>query len=482
MTINLKTLTISKAHDSLVKGEYSAVELADAYLSEIEKKNKDLNAYLEVFSDVREQAKEADKKLKNTPASELSNLVGIPLAIKDNILIEGRRVGAASKILEGYVASYDATAIKKLKEAGAVFLGRTNMDEFAMGSSTETSAYGITRNPHDMTRVPGGSSGGSATAVAANMALAALGSDTAGSVRQPASFCGVAGFKPTYGSVSRFGLMAMGSSLDVIGPIAKNTEDAQTVFECMMGRDSLDSTSIELPTTTDQPLTPRKIGVPRALLEGVDADVRSNFEQALGHYATMGCEIRDIEFSYVSYSLPAYYVIIPAEVSTNLARFDGVKFGLHKDGKNLLEDYLLTRREGFGREARRRILLGTYVLSAGYADAYYNKAVKVRRLIQNELHSTFSSGVDFIATPTSPVPAFKIGEKTTDPLQMYLMDIFTVIANMAGIPAISVPSGFVDRDGKKLPVGLQLMAAHGDDINLLEAGKRFERASVLPRG
>ncbi|TSC67876.1 MAG: aspartyl-tRNA(Asn)/glutamyl-tRNA (Gln) amidotransferase subunit A [Parcubacteria group bacterium Gr01-1014_72] len=477
--IDLNTLTITKAHAHLLSGDFSAVELAEAYLAEIEKKNLSLNAYLEVFDDVLVQAAEADKKLKNLKTAELPNLLGIPLAIKDNILIKGRRVGAASKILEGYIASYDATAIAKLKEAGAVFLGRTNMDEFAMGGSTENSAFGPTKNPHDPSRVPGGSSGGSAAAVAADMALAALGSDTGGSVRQPASFCGVVGMKPTYGAVSRSGLIAMGSSLDQIGPITKTVEDAKILFEAITGRDPKDSTSED--NTIYRTISSRGrskgktvIGVPRSFThaKGIDADVLKNFDAALARLARAGYVIRDIKLPSVAESLPTYYILMPAEASTNLARFDGVKYGLHRSGEDLLGDYFATRGNGFGREVRRRILLGTYVLSAGYYDAYYGRAVAMRDRIRSDFDATFET-VDVIATPTTPTPAFKIGEKTGDPLEMYLADIFTVTANIAGVPALSVPSGSVSVGDEKLPLGIQFMGRRGEESVLFSVGERF---------
>ncbi len=480
--IDLKELTITKAHEHLVNGDFSAVGLAEAYLAEIEKQNPKLNAYLEVFDDVRKQAKEADKKIK---AGKTELLTGIPLAIKDNILIQGRRVGAASKILEGYVAPYDATAIKKLKNAGAVFLGRTNCDEFAMGSSTENSAYGVTKNLHDACRVAGGSSGGSAAAVAADLALSALGSDTGGSVRQPASFCGVVGFKPTYGAVSRYGLIAMGSSLDCIGPLAKTVEDVEIVFDAIKGSDPMDSTSIDLKIRNSKFPARRsigaggeirnlQIGVPRSFVEreGIDAEVLKDFNESLERLQKSGAKIVDVELPDVKYALPCYYIIMPAEASTNLARFDGVKYGLHKDGANLLGDYFKTRGAGFGPEPRRRILLGTYVLSAGYYDAYYGKAVAVRRRIAAMFAETFKQ-VDVIATPTSPAPAWRIGEKT-DPLSAYLADIFTVTANIAGIPAISLPSG---KTKSGLPLGLQIMAAHGREDVLFAAGKLSERTA-----
>lgn len=477
MAIDLKTLTIKKAHESMVRGDFTAVELASAYLKSIEAKNKKLNVYLEVFDDVIEQAKVADESIKKGDSTVLT---GIPLGVKDNILIKGRRVSAASKILEGYVATYNATAIKKLKDAGVVFLGRTNCDEFAMGTSTEHSAFGVTHNPFDTERVSGGTSGGSAAAVAADMALAALGSDTGGSIRQPASFCGVVGFKPTYGAVSRSGLIAMTSSCDVIGPIAKTIEDAEILFDCVKGLDSLDSTSVELPTTNYKlPTTPVRIGVPWEFIEreGIDADVLENFKESLNLLEKSGAKVKAITLPSIEYSLPVYYVVVPAEVSTNLSRFDGVKYGARDEGDNLLADYLHTRAR-FGKEARRRILLGTYVLSSGYYDAYYRKATDLRRHIRQEVSEIFEKGgIDCLAFPTSPTPAFKIGEKSKNPLELYLADIFTVTANIVGIPAISLPSGFVKRDDKQLPLGFQLMTAHGNDTLLLQLGKKFESTS-----
>lgn len=463
--IELKNLTIKKAHDALVKGEYSAVDLAETYLQNIKKKNEALNAYLEVFDDVREQAKEADKKIKTGKAEILT---GIPLAIKDNILIQGRRVSAASKILDGYVAPYDATVIKKLKDAGAVFFGRTNCDEFAMGGSTENSAYGVTKNPYDVSRVAGGSSGGSAAAVAADLALAALGSDTGGSVRQPASFCGVVGFKPSYGAVSRNGLIAFGSSLDCIGPIAKTAEDAQIVFDCIKGIDAMDSTSVDLKVTgVKLGVKDLKIGVPRNFVEReeIDVEVLANFNESLMQLKKTGAEIIDVELPSLQYALACYYIIAPAEASANLARFDGVKYGSHVSGENGIRDYFKTRAL-FGSEVRRRILLGTYVLSAGYYDAYYGKALAARGAIRGDFEKAFQN-VDIIAVPTSPIPAWKIGEKE-DPLSAYLADIFTVTANLAGIPAISVPSG---KTKTGLPLGLQLMAKAGGDEELFDICK-----------
>lgn len=475
MKIDLKTITIRSAHDAFVKGDFTAVQLAQAYLDEIAAKNGRINAYLEVFSDVLEQAKAADVRIKEGKGVLLT---GIPIAVKDNILIRGRRAGAASKILEGYIAPYDATVIARLKKEGVVFIGRVNMDEFAMGGSNENSAYGPVRNPHDESRVSGGSSGGSAAAVAMFGALAALGSDTGGSVRQPASFCGVVGFKPTYGAISRYGLMAMGSSLDQIGTIAKNADDAQILFNAMVGHDEYDSTTLPEAAFTSIKAhtgvgTKKRIGIPRHFMkQGIDAEVLANFEEAVARYKKLGYEIVEIELPNIEYSLAVYYVIMPAEASSNLSRFDGVKYGALKEGNDLLADYLRTRTEGFGKEVRRRIMMGNYILSSGYYDAYYAKANLVRELIRADFDKAFEK-VDFILTPTSPVPAFKIGEKSSDPLQMYLADIFTVTANLVDVPAISIPSGFVEKEGKQLPLGIQLMAPCKADASLFHSAKDF---------
>jgi aspartyl-tRNA(Asn)/glutamyl-tRNA(Gln) amidotransferase subunit A len=462
----LNKLTITEAQAKMEAGEITAVDLARACLAEIEKQNTELNIFLEVFSDVEAQAADADKR---RAAGEKHPLLGIPLAIKDNILIEGRVASAASKMLEHYVATYDATVIKKLKEAGAVFIGRTNMDEFAMGGSTENSAFGPTKNPRDTSRVPGGSSGGSAAAVAAHMALGALGTDTGGSIREPAAFCGLVGFKPTYGAVSRSGLIAMGSSLDQAGPLTHSVADAEAIFDTIRGQDVLDSTTITESTYPKATLK-KKIGVPRHLLkEGVDVEVLAQFEQSLEKLKTQGYDIVDIELPSAPLALSAYYVIMPAEVSTNLARFDGVRYGLSKKGSTLADDYAVTRAEGFGPEVRRRIMLGTYVLSAGYYDAYYGKAVAVRQKIAKE-YSDVLATVDAIAVPTAPSVAPKLGEKS-DPLSMYLLDVFTVTANITGHPALTVPVG----TGESLPVGIQLTAAHGDEATLFTLGKVLER-------
>lgn len=468
--IDLTKLTIATARKKLDAKEFSAQELAQAYLDEIKKKNAELNAYLEVYEDVLDQAKAADVRIAK---GESYPLLGIPLAIKDVILIKGRKVSAASKILENYAASYDSTVIVKLKKQGAVFLGRTNTDEFAMGGSTENSAFGPTRNPHDTRRVAGGSSGGSVAAVASNMALGALGSDTGGSVREPASFCGIVGMKPTYGRVSRYGLMAMGSSLDCIGSIAKNTEDAKIIYDVICGHDVLDSTSITDKTYLLKS-SKKVVGVPWDLVnvEGIDLNVKENFKQSVDKLKKLGFKIKDISIKNLDVALAIYYIIMPAEASTNLSRFDGVRYGLHKNGENLLQDYLKTRGTGFGKEVRRRILLGTYVLSHGYYDAYYGKAEMVRSALKKEFEKAFEN-VDFVVTPTAPFVAWKIGEKS-DPLSVYLADIFTVTANIVGLPAISLPSGFIEVEGKSLPLGIQFMAPHGDEEMLFEVGKSFE--------
>lgn len=464
---SLNELTIVDALKKLALGEITSLELTEACLAEIEKRNPSLNAYLEVFADAREQAKAADRR---RAAGEQGALLGIPLAIKDNILIEGKRASAASKMLEQYVATYDATAIAKLKAAGAVLLGRTNMDEFAMGGSNENSAYGPARNPADESRVTGGSSGGSAAAVGGHLALAALGSDTGGSVREPAAFCGVVGLKPTYGAVSRSGLMAMGSSLDQIGPIAKSVADTEILFNAIRGRDALDSTSVDLPPARS---ASKRIGVPRKLLEkGIEADVLARFEEKLEILKGKGYELVDIDLPSAPLALAVYYIIMPAESSANLARFDGVRYGLSKKGDSLAGDYAATRGSGFGPEVRRRIMLGTYVLSAGYYDAYFGKATAARELLRAEVARALE-GVAALATPTAPFPAWKLGEKS-DPLSVYLADIFTVTANLTGNPAMSIPMGTVERDGKALPVGIQLTAAHGDEASLFTVGKELE--------
>ena len=467
--MNLKELTIKQAHELLEKKEVSSVELTREFLKNIEEKDKNIHAFLSLAEEEAiGQAKKVDERIAKGEPVEM--LTGIPAAIKDNILIRGGKTTAASKILENYIAPYDATVIKKLKEEEAVFIGKTNMDEFAMGSSTENSGFGPTKNPVDLKRVPGGKAG---------FCVYALGSDTGGSIRQPASFCGVVGFKPTYGAVSRHGLIAMASSLDQIGPITKNVEDAAQVFGAIRGKDELDSTSIarewkDFARPLD--IEELKIGVPREYFtHGLDKDIEKNIRAVIAKLEKEGAKIEEISLPYSEWALAAYYIIMPAEVSANLARFDGIKYGFSeiKNSKlkiqNLQDVYLKSRGEGFGDEVRRRIMLGTYILSAGYYDAYYKRAQKVRRLIKDEFDNIFKS-VDVVLTPTTPSTAFKFGEKTSDPLSMYLADIYTVSVNLAGAPAISLPCG----EANGLPVGLQLIGKNFEDIKLLQIAKVVE--------
>ena len=465
--IDLNKLTVVSAREALKKGEFSATDLTNESLRVIKEKDKELNAFLEVFDDVLNQAKEADEKIS---AGVDLPLLGIPVAIKDNILFKGHIASAGSKILENYRATYDSTLIKKLKEAGAIIIGRTNCDEFAMGSSTENSAYGTTKNPVDPTRVPGGSSGGSAVAVAAGMVLASFGSDTGGSIRQPAAFTGIVGMKPTYGRVSRSGLIAMASSLDQIGPFTKTVEDAELLYEVAKGRDEMDSTTIN-EDTFEIRNNKKVIGIPRSFFEdSLDKEVMENFNLAVEKFKTLGYEVKDIELPSLKYSLAVYYILMPAEVSSNLARFDGVKYGLHVDGENSIDDYFKTRGTGFGREVRRRVILGTYVLSSGYYDAYYGHALNMKRVITEEIREAFKN-VDVILTPTTPTTAFKFGEKS-DPLSMYLADIFTVPANITGCPSISIPSGEVSG----LPLGVLITADLGSEEKLFATAKDFEKS------
>lgn len=470
-------LTIKEARKMLDDKKISAKELVGSCLKNIENKNKELNVFLEVYDDILEQAKKAQKIID---AGNAKKLTGIPLAIKDNILIKGRMASAASKILENYTATYTATAAKKLIDQGTVFMGRTNMDEFAMGSSTENSAFGVTKNPYNPSYVAGGSSGGSAVAVATNMSLGALGSDTGGSVREPASFCGVVGLKPTYGSVSRYGLMAMGSSLDIIGPLSKTVTDAEILFNAIKGKDEYDSTSIisSAPTYINGGRKNRlTIGVPYHILDqdGISEGIRKNFDESIKKLKNLNFEIKDIKLPNIDKSLSIYYIIMPAEVSSNMARYDGIRYGLSMDGADLMSVYKKTRGQGFGQEVRRRIILGTYILSSGYYDAYYNKAMVARKIISSEFNSAFKE-VDAILTPTTSSPAFKIGEKSS-PLEMYLADIFTVTANINGMSAISIPSGYVKIDDNpitgKLPLGIQLMAPCMAEEILFKIGKKF---------
>ncbi|HEX5774986.1 MAG TPA: Asp-tRNA(Asn)/Glu-tRNA(Gln) amidotransferase subunit GatA [Candidatus Paceibacterota bacterium] len=464
----LNELTIAEAARMLRAGDINVRELWDS-CAEAAERNKDLNAYLELFEPDEKAIAVAQARL-DAEKEGAPLLCGMPLAMKDNILIEGEVVSAASKMLANHRATYDATVTKKLKDAGALFLGRTNMDEFAMGSSTEHSAFGATKNPHDVSRVPGGSSGGSAAAVAGHLALGALGTDTGGSIRQPAAHCGLVGHKPTYGAVSRNGLIALGSSLDQAGALAKSVADAKTLFDAIRGQDPLDSTTISNDTyALCKDKVSLAIGVPYHLLEtGVDEDVRAHFDATLKKLSDQGHRIVDVSLPTSAYALAAYYVIMPAEASTNLARYDGMRYGHAARGETLLEDYVQSRTEGFGEETIRRILLGTFVLSSGYIDAYYRKADAARGVLTAEYDAAFES-VDAIAFPTTPSPAFKLGEKS-DPVSMYLEDIFTVTANLTGMPALSVPMGEVVRDGATLPTGIHFTAAKGADDLLFRIG------------
>lgn len=468
--MDITTATIEELQTALDAGDITAVELTESCLEQIAADEN--GAFLGAYDDVLEQAASADKRRAD---GEETPLLGIPLAMKDNILTRGKPVSAGSQILADYVAPYSATVVEKLQAAGAVLIGRTNMDEFAMGSSTEHSSYHVTKNPHDSARVPGGSSGGSAAAVAAGLTPAALGSDTGGSVRQPASFCGVVGLKPTYGAVSRYGLIAMGSSLDQIGPLTRSVSDAAAIHEVIAGPDKRDSTTYESGTYPAANGQAKTVGVPRDLLDtdGLDPAVKENFESGLKHLEDAGYEIKDIELPALKEALAMYYIIMPAEVSSNLARYDGVAYGLRTDDDDLFTQYIHTRRDGFGPEVKRRLLLGTYVLSAGYYDAYYRTAVRARQVLEQAFADIFTE-VDVIATPTTPAPAFKIGDKSDDPLEMYLQDVFTVGANIGGVPAISIPSGQVTVDGKDLPLGLQLIAARDGESTLFSMGTDFE--------
>ncbi|HNU95512.1 MAG TPA: Asp-tRNA(Asn)/Glu-tRNA(Gln) amidotransferase subunit GatA [Candidatus Paceibacterota bacterium] len=470
MEISLRELTISKAHQLLIDQKIKVKDLVDVYLGEIKEKNKDINAYLEIYNNLDEQIEKAQELIDSGGATLLT---GIPIAIKDNILYKGQIASASSLILENYVATYDSFVVERLKDEGVIFLGRTNMDEFAMGSSTETSAFGVTKNPHDISRVPGGSSGGSASAVAGDMALVALGTETCGSVRQPASFCGLVGLKPSYGAVSRSGIIAMGSSLDQVGPMAKTVEEVEIVFRAISKYDKKDSTSIpeEKRDIEKKPLK-KKIGIPREFLEsgGIDKAVLNNFEETCQKLKSLGYEIVDISLPILKYSLAVYYIIMSAEVSSNLARYDGIRYGLSIDADNLFDVYAKSRASGFGKEVRRRILLGTYVLSHGYYDAYYNTAIKVRKMIKDEINKAFLD-IDAFITPTVPFLPFKLGEKLNDPVSMYLCDIFSAPANLANIPAITIPSG---KTNEGLPFGVQITAPFLREDVLFQIGKDIE--------
>ncbi len=490
---------IRDLHQKLVNRECSAVQLVEQYFSVITQREPEIGAYLTLLQDeALSEAREVDEQLARGESIDL--LAGIPGALKDNMLVRGQRTTSASRILDNYIAPYDATVVEKLQAVHAPLLGKTNMDEFALGSSTENSAYQVTKNPVDISRVPGGTSGGSAAAVAAGMAVWALGSDTGGSIRQPAAFCGVVGLKPTYGRVSRYGLMAAASSLDQIGPIATTVEDVAIVLSRIAGRDRHDATTADsghgkqYEDYLEDDVRGKKIGVPKEYFsDKLDPRIRTLCDAALERFRTLGMEVIDISLPHSAYALPAYYIIQPCELSSNMARYDGIRYGLsindekdslqetsppasiHKAFRTgtLLETYLDTRRYGLGAEVKRRIMLGTYSLSSGYYDAYYLKAQKVRALLKQDFEKAFET-VDFIFSPTTPEPAFKIGAKATDPLTMYLGDIYTVTANLTGVPALSFPIGTVNEEGKELPIGGQLFGKWFDEEGLLAAAHAFE--------
>ncbi len=480
-------LTIGSAIERLTRREISAFELTSALLTRIEKYEDRIGAFITVDkAGALEQAKKADQDIA---AGRISSLTGIPLALKDILCTKGIKTTCGSQILENFVPQYDGTVVSKLKNEGAVILGKTNLDEFAMGSSTENSSYKVTKNPWNPEYVPGGSSGGSAAAVAARFCCAALGTDTGGSIRQPASHCGIVGIKPTYGRVSRFGLVSYASSLDQIGPITRDVRDAAILLNVISGHDKLDSTSarVDVPDFTKAldffekgSLKGMKAGIPKEYLstEGIDPEVEKVFNHAKQLLTDLGVEMREISLPHTEYVVAAYYIIAPCEASSNLARYDGVKYGFRdRSSEDLIEMYKKTKSKGFGLEVQRRIIIGTYALSAGYYDAYYGRATKVRTLITEDFSKAFET-CDFILSPVAPAPAFKIGEKTDDPLTMYLTDIFTLSANMAGIPGISVPAGY---SSKGLPIGLQMMARKFDEMSLLKAGYGFEQNVGLSR-
>src|SRR5579862_3325145 len=478
--MDLKSLTIDAARSRVQEGKTTATELAEAFYSRIEKDDSQIGAYVTLSKDraLRQAARIDALAAKGEP---LPPLAGVPVAVKDVMATSGVRTTAGSKMLGNYIPPYDCTAVARMETAGAIVLGKTNCDEFAMGSSNENSAWHPVRNPRDLSRVPGGSSGGSAAAVAAEMAIAALGSDTGGSVRQPASFCGVVGLMPTYGRVSRYGLIAFASSLDRIGPLTKTVKDAATVLGIIAGRDPMDATSGEVPVPDyvaelEKPVRGLKVGVAKEYFgEGLEPEIRKAVEDGIQALAKLGCEVVPVSLPHSEYAIPTYYIVATAEASSNLARFDGVRYGYRAKGVRTLSDmYRRSRDEGFGAEAKRRIMLGTYALSAGYYDAYYLKAQKVRTLLTRDFDEAFKK-VDAIVTPTTPTAAFKLGEKVDDPLAMYLADIYTVTADLAGIPGISIPCG---RTRENLPIGLQILGRHFDESTILRLAHAYEKAGL----
>lgn len=484
--MKLHTLTAHELAKLLISREVSSEELTRKLYGHIEKTDKNIGSYITLTKDIAiEQAKEADKRIKEK--RDVGTLTGIPIAIKDNMCIKDVLCTCGSKMLSSFIPPYNATVINKLKKNGLVFLGKTNMDEFAMGSSTETSYLKVTKNPWNINTIPGGSSGGSAAAVASDQAVLSIGSDTGGSIRQPASHCGIVGMKPTYGRVSRYGLVAFASSLDQIGPLTKDVWDCAALLEVISGYDSLDSTSVNMDVPDyisflNKDIKNIKIGVPKEyFIEGIDKDVELTVKGAIEKLGSLGAIIEEVSLPHTEYAVATYYIIAPAEASSNLARYDGVKYGYRAKGegvdKDLLGMYENTRKEGFGAEVKRRIMLGTHTLSSGYYDAYYLKAQKVRTLIKQDFDKAFRE-CDVLVTPTSPTPAFKIGEKTDDPLQMYLSDIFTIPTNLAGLPGISLPCG-LSKNG--LPIGLQLIGNYFEEGRILQVAHAFEQSTDFHR-
>lgn len=477
--MELLNYTASELKEKILKKEISSVDLTKLVIERIKSVDSKIHAYVTVTEELAlKMAQNVDKKIAN--GEKIGELAGIPIAIKDIMCMKGILTTCSSKILNNFVPPYDATVVQKLRDADAVFLGKTNMDEFAMGSSTEQSGFFITNNPWDLERAPGGSSGGSAAAVAASEAVMAIGSDTGGSIRQPASFCGIVGLKPTYGRVSRFGLIAYASSLDQIGPLTKDVKDSALMMNVIAGHDPMDSTSVNVPVpnyldSLSDNIKGMIVGVPKEyFVEGMDKEVEKSVRNAIKKLNELGAEVVEISLPHTEYAIATYYINATAEASSNLARYDGAHYGYRaKDTDNIIEMFSKTRAEGFGTEVKRRIMLGTYVLSAGFYDAYYMKALKVRTLIKQDFDKAFEK-VDIIATPTSPILAFKIGEKTQDPLQMYLADIFTISINLAGIPGINVPCGMTSNN---LPIGLQLLAAPFQEEKLFKTSYAFEQAT-----
>lgn len=480
--MELNGLTIHALQEKIRAGDISATDIVTDVFNRIDAVEKDVHAYITLMKDSAfREASAADGEIK---AGNIKTLTGIPIALKDILCTKGFLTTCGSHILHNFIPPYDATVVEKLKDAGAVFVGKTNMDEFAMGSSTETSYYGVTRNPWDLERIPGGSSGGSAAAVAADECIASIGSDTGGSIRQPAALCGVVGLKPTYGRVSRFGLIAFASSLDQIGPFTKDVEDCAILMNVIAGYDPKESTSVPMETPDycshlSRGIEGWTVGIPKEyFIEGIDGEITGAMEKTIATIEGLGAKCIEISLPHTEYCLAVYYIIAPAEACSNLARYDGVKYGFRSgEGRDLLDMYKQTRSAGFGAEVKRRIMLGTYALSSGYYDAYYKKASQVRTLIKRDFEEAFKK-CDIILTPTTPTPAFKIGEKSDNPLQMYLSDIFTISTNMAGIPGISVPCGFT---ASGLPMGVQFLAGHFEEGKLLQMASAYEKAAQIEK-